>query len=213
MRWFRGFTQTCVYNMWFVLITTWLASNTLSSVKRAQTVHQSYDEYVSRELVLAVGMFIFAIGKKCVIIVWWLIICFNELLFITVNISWAEMLVCTPVFCLKVYGSNRPSPLSPAASLSPSSGEGLHWRPWWVTSRYTNKGGLPGETGLSAYGLGRWRNSDGSRLGSSACVLNEPLQQRQIVFDVWEPDGWKSLHKVLSIMRIPPARSLCVHGC
>lgn len=54
--------------MWFVLITTWLASNKLSSVKRAQTVHQSY-EYPSRELVLAVGMFILAIGKKCVIIV------------------------------------------------------------------------------------------------------------------------------------------------
>lgn len=150
MRWFRVFTQTCVYNMWFVLITTWLASNKLSSVKRAQTVHQSYDEYPSRELVLAVGMFILAIGKK-VSLLWWHIICFNELLFITVNISWAELLVCASVFCFKVYGPNRPFPLSPAASLSPSSGEGLHWRPWWLTSRYTNKGGLPGETAGAIY--------------------------------------------------------------
>ncbi len=72
------------------------------------TVHQSY---YGRELVSAFGILLFSPLEKFVrIIVWHIISLFQRAVLSTVH--FLELLVCTSVFCLKVYGPNRPFPLS-----------------------------------------------------------------------------------------------------
>ncbi len=166
---------------------------------------------MGRELVSAFGiLFIFPLGNNLYALLWWHIISLFQRAVIKHSKHFLDRTVGL-YFCIlfeSLWAEPTLPPFLLPASLSPSSGGDCTGDrdEWPVLS--PNKGGLPGETGLSTSRLGLCGNS----VGSSASVLNGPLEQRQIL---WRVRTWrlKITSQVMSITPIPPARSLCVHGC
>ncbi len=133
--WFRWLSLRLVFIMCALF---WLNVISCHQSKRRK---RSIKVIMGRELVSAFGiLFIFPLGNNLYALLWWHIISLFQRAVIKHSKYFLDRTVGL-YFCIlfeSLWAEPTLPPFLPPfllpASLSPSSGEGLHRRPWWVTS-------------------------------------------------------------------------------